>query len=167
MKPASVLILSLLVAPASFSAQSSAPASNYTVTLPGICPLNLRAQHLSDGDLVKTGIAHPKGIGQALHLTLSDLDRGPVAEANVLLRGFTPKGRLSQAAPDAKPNATRRQRIRFAPGQNQSADIWVPGLSAITSVEIVSVTYANGSSWTPSGSLSCRVTPDLFMPIHP
>lgn len=181
MKPASILIALLFLASRSLIAQNT-PAyatagieglnPNDTAAQPAViptnaCPVALRAQHMPDGDLVKTGVAHPKGIGQALHLTLSDPASRQIAEATIHLRGFTPKGRPSQIAPEPKGTATRRQLVHFPPGPNQYADIWVPGLSAVISVEVVSATYADGSRWTPSGTHSCRVTPDLFMPVHP
>ena len=193
MKPASVLILFLALPSSHTFAQdnpsasvnshgvaqmeqiapdgSSTPATSFNpaATLHNGCPVALTAQHLSDGDLVRTGITHPKGIGQGLHLTFYCSATGIISEATVLVRGWTPKGRITQAAPESQPNIARRMHIHLKPDSAQSAvaDIWVSGLSAITSVEILSATLADGSLWTRSGILSCRVAPDLLMPVHP
>lgn len=174
MKSASVLILFLLLAPISTFAQYK-PAPSYGVAgMEGLgpsdsCPVSLRAQFLPDGDLIKTGPAHPQGIGQALHLTFSNPSRGLVTEATLLLRGWTPKGRRFETGNDAKPDAVRSQHVHLVPGPNQTAtaDIWVAGLSAVTSVEIVSATYKNGSAWARPDNLSCGAVPDGFMLVHP
>ena len=190
MKPVSILILSLLLAPLAGVAQTNqnssgtsgmegvargtiigpdGHATNFTFPVSNPCPIGLRAQHVADGDLVKTGFAHPKGIGQALHLTLSDPGNRQIAEATIRLRGFTPQGHLSQAAPVSKDaNATCTQQLHFTPGADEAsvASTWVSGLSAITSVELLSATYTDGSHWAPSGTLSCHVSPDLLMPVH-
>jgi hypothetical protein len=149
-------------------------AANYTVNLLHTCPAGLSARHLSDGDLVKTGVAHPKGVGQALHLTLSGETHGPIKEATILFRGFLPKGHSALAASESNPSATRSQHVRFNASTDptdkakntSSADIWVAGLSAVTAVEVLSTTAADGSVWTPSGDIACRVAPDLFMPVQ-
>jgi hypothetical protein len=192
MKLASVIVFSLVVAPcallAQFTRQPSSgafriggpeqgeggQAASYTVNPPHFCPVGLSARHLPDGDLVKTGFAHPKGVGQALHLTLSGETHGPITEATILFRGFLPKGHSAQAASESNSSATRSQLVRFNAstdptdkGKNAStADIWVAGLSAVTSIEVLSTKSADGSVWTPSGDFSCRITPDLFMPVQ-
>lgn len=192
MKPASILIVSLpLLLFANFSrAQFTKPADSsfgvagmegvqiapdgksttFAVNIPNACPVGLRAQHLSDGDLMNTAITHPKGsIGQALHLTVPNSSHGTITEATILLRGWTPKGHIAQTAPNAEANATRSSHIKFVPDSDKSAtaDIWIAGLSAITSIEIASATYTDGSIWAPSGRLSCRIEPDLVMRVHP
>jgi hypothetical protein len=85
MKPASVLTLTLIFAPIPLLAQNfTAKMTDHATT----CPVSLSAQHLSDGDFVKTGIAHPKGLGQALHLNVANSTQGLVIQANILLRGW-------------------------------------------------------------------------------
>jgi hypothetical protein len=192
MKPASVLILSLpLLLSANFSrAQFTTPLNpssgvatmqstqiapdgkitNFAVAVPNACPVGLRAQHTSDGSILNARDPHPKSsIGQALHLTVPASSHGAITEATILLRGFTPKGRTAQTASGANANAIRSRHVKFVPGPDQSAtaDIWVGGLSAITSIEINSATYADGFSWAPSGGLACSVQPDLLMRVHP
>jgi hypothetical protein len=44
-----------------------------------------------------------------------------------------------------------------------SADIWVPGLSAVYTVDLISITYADGSTWTASTARSCRTPIDGMM----
>ncbi len=122
-----------------------APAANR-------CPISMRAQHLSDGSLMKAGGArHAAGIGQRLHLTLGNPRGQKIASAGLAVHGYTPKGRLMQASPmeGGGADATRSLTISFSAGEGDtvSADLWVPGMTAVQSIEVKSVTYADGSTW--------------------
>jgi hypothetical protein len=132
------------------------------------CPVSMRAQHLSDGSLVKAGKAQPpKGIGQRLHLTIGDPDRREITSAELVIRGFTANGRMVQAsaADGGNPNATRSLSVSFSAGDDNTvtADLWMPGMTAVQRIDLNSVTYADGSTWTLAGDLACRVTPDGLM----
>jgi len=43
------------------------------------------------------------------------------------------------------------------------ADLWLPGFTSVTSIELMEVTYADGSAWKISGSNVCRVQPNPLM----
>ncbi len=61
-----------------------------------LCPVSIQASHLSDGNVVRTGADHPKGVGQRLHLKLHSPDQRTIASAMMNLRGWTAKGRKAQ-----------------------------------------------------------------------
>jgi hypothetical protein len=132
------------------------------------CPVSMRAQHLSDGSMVKTSRpVHPAGIGQRLHLTLTNPDAKQIARAEVTIHGVTPKGRVMQAstAQENSADATRNMSVSFSAGPHgsASADLWAPGVSAVQSIELDSVTYSDGSIWKVADGVACRITPDPFM----
>jgi len=140
--------------------------TTHTFTVPNLCPVRIQASHLSDGSMIKTAKAHPKGIGQRLHLTLTSPDSRTIASAIINVRGWTAKGRAQQVS--AGRNAAllvRTLTIAFTAGtgRNASADAWAPGLTSVTSVELVSVAFADGTTWTPANGKTCRVTPDPLM----
>ena len=149
-------------------------ATAQTVPPPTLCPISMQASHLSDGNIVKTGadlskVDHAKGIGQRLHLKLNNPDQRTIASATVNLRGWKQKGRTEQlgqvgASEDGALGA-RTLTVPFTPNADRtvSTDIWVPGLTAVVSVELLSVKYSDGSTWTPPQGKTCRVAPDLLM----
>jgi hypothetical protein len=55
--------------------------------------------------------------------------------------------------------------VSFTPNGDHTvkADVWAPGLTAVVSVELLSVKYTDGSTWTPVQGHACRVTPDHMM----
>jgi hypothetical protein len=134
---------------------------------PGACPVSMRAQHLSDGNLVKTRDGHSSGIGQRLHLTLVSRDSRQIARATLRVRGFSPKARVTQTAPGAEPayDVTRTLTVTFEPAADRSAgaDFRVPGMTAVGRIDLESLEYSDGSTWKAGGALSCRVTPDPEM----
>ena len=163
MKTSFVLVAPLLLGTTALFSQTS--GSNLTTSRAIPCPLGLRAQHSADGDLVRTALTHPQGIGQALHLSVPASPQGAITQATIVLRGWSPARRIEQADAASDSNASRRQVVRFTPvgDGNSASDIWISGLSAITSVEIVSATYENGSHWSPSDGNVCRIAPDGLM----
>jgi hypothetical protein len=174
----------LAVAPLGLAAQSGSQSygaittigpngqvTSQTFTVPNPCPVSMQATHGSDGTMIKTGPTHPKdahstGIGQQLHLTLRSPDQRIIASATVNVRGWTAKGRIAHAdTGNDSALAVRTLTAPFAAGPNRSAsaDLRAPGLTSISSVELVSVTFTNGTTWTPAQGKTCRVSPDPMM----
>jgi hypothetical protein len=127
----------------------------------------MRAQHAADGDVLAVNSSHPKGIGQSLHLTVTSPDSRQIASATVTVRGLTPKGHVTQAlaSQDNAFDAEKAMDIRFSTGtgKDASADIWVPGLSAVKAIDMQSVTFADGSTWKLPAEKTCRTFPDPVM----
>jgi hypothetical protein len=85
----------------------------------------------------------------------------------VTVRGLTPKGRVTQALTDQDEasDAEKSMEIRFSaePGKGASADVWVPGLSMVKSIDMQSVTFTDGSTWKLPAEKTCRTFPDPVM----
>jgi hypothetical protein len=137
------------------------PLSNCWQQVP-VCPALFMAQHLSDGSMIRTGRAHPKGIGQSLHITLN-VHQGAIA--TLAVHGFSNKGRMTQASLGTSPDAVRTVTVYLAPAQNSqaAANIWAPELTAVTSIDLVSLKYDDGTSWSAPTGQTCQVTPDPMM----
>jgi hypothetical protein len=151
--------------------QGSAPSSVIVLTAPpqaSACPVSLRAQHLADGSMVRTRDGHSKGVGQWLHLSVDKPQAEQVTSALITVHGFADVPRVTEAAPAAKTqsDAQRTMTVSFStvPASGAAgADLWVPGMTAVTSIELKRVTYADGSLWSFAGGGSCRITPDPLM----
>ena len=185
MKLTHLLGLMLVVAPLAAAGQSSVSSSSLgvvtvtqigpggktttlTIAMPIPCPVSMHANHLADGSMVKTGGAHPQRPGQWLHVTLTSPDKRVLAKATFNVHGWTAKGRMEQTEAGRKSAPTWRTiqtPLTAGSGKTASADIWAPGLSAVSSVELLSVAFADGSTWAPAAGKSCRVMPDLMMAI--
>jgi hypothetical protein len=138
-----------------------------------VCPVSIQASHLSDGNVVRTSTGlssvdspKAKGVGQRLHLKLHSPDQRTIASATINLRGWTAKGRKAHVgSSDDAALGVRTLTVPFTLDADRmsSADIWAPGLTAVVSVELLSVKYTDGSTWTPVQGHACRVAPDHLM----
>ncbi len=145
---------------------SGGDTSTPVVTLPNPCPVSVQASHLSDGSVMKTRVDHPIGIGQRLHLKLTSPDQRTIDSATVSLQGWTATGRITQAGTKKDTGLeTRTLTVFLIPGADRAAtvDVWASGLTAVESVELLSVKYSDGSTWTPTQGKTCSVAPDHLM----
>ena len=149
-----------------------------TIVLPAAgnvsCPVAMQAQYGADGGLmaVRGGATH-SGIGTPLRLTLNNPKPGEISAIRITFHGWDGTGRTLPAkstAPAAETNssyanATRTMDLTVSIGPQKSADtvVWVSGLTAVDSIDLDSVSYADGSNWEPRASQACRIVPDPKM----
>jgi hypothetical protein len=126
------------------------------------CPAMFTARHLSDGSMVRTGGTHPKGPGQSLHVTLN-VSQGAIA--TLAVRGFSNKGRMTETSLGSAPDAVRTVTTYLAATPNGQAggNVWAPDLTAVASIDLVSLKYDDGTSWSAPSGKTCHVTPDPMM----
>jgi hypothetical protein len=138
-----------------------------TLPLPFACPVLMHAGHLADGSMVRTGTAHPSGIGQWLSLSLTSLENRQIAKATLTVHGLTPKAHVTQtlSARGGPDDSSQTFHLAFSSSSHQPAlaTLWVPGVSAVERIDIESVDYADGSIWKLSDGQSCQVKPDPYM----
>jgi hypothetical protein len=161
------------------SSQGSTPQSVTVLTSPpqtSGCPVSLRAEHKADGTMVQAGDqtrgTHPKGhagIGQWLHLTLANPKGKKVTAALITVFGFSDKARMTQTSGNGA-DARRTITVPFstvplsgAAPATAEADVWVPYMTAVQSIEIHSVTFDDGAVWSFAGKAGCHIMPDPLM----
>ena len=93
-----------------------------------------------------------------------------IASATAMVYGFgsRPRYELISPGPEPKGNGwsgpTRKLQLRFTSRDGSSmAELWLPGFGAVRGLNVDSITYADGSTWTPARGESCTVTPSLLM----
>ncbi len=171
MKRATALSFALLLGSIPLAAQNARQQAQPTPQVPSgsdVCPVSLRAEQKAAGEVLAADKSRPKGVAQHLQLTLAHPGSRRIARARVTVHGLTAKGRVT-------PTPTRRQNpsdasrtfdLTFHAGPNDkaaSADLWVRGLTAVLTVDLDSVTFADGSIWTLKGRDACRIVPDPLM----
>lgn len=163
-----VLSIALVLGPTLVAAQTTVAVQDtpaHTTVLqiaaqPDNCPISLRAQQMPGGDRMVVDGVPVKTIAQMLHLTASAPHSRQVTAANITVRGysnkarFMPTGLTNQDAGDA----AKTMDVNFASTSEKDAstDVSVAGFSAVTVVDLNSVTYSNGSTWKLAAGRSCR-----------
>jgi hypothetical protein len=149
------------------------------VNLPQLssCPVSVRAQQSSAANRMEVDQSRPKGLAQLIHLTLANPAGSQVTRAKVTIRGLLPKTRatltpaLTSMTLGADPSdAAKTLDVAFSTtpetssaDKSATADLWVPALSAVYTIDLVSVTYADGSTWTANTAKTCRTPIDGMM----
>jgi hypothetical protein len=136
----------------------------------GSCPVSLRANQAAGGNSLEVDNAKPKGIAQGLRLLVVEPKSKQVVSASVTVRGLADKGRMVQtlSTDSETSDASRTLEAKFAAGAGNegSAFIWVPGLTAVQAIDLDSVTYSDGTTWKMAESSVCRIVPDPLMLVN-
>jgi secreted PhoX family phosphatase len=130
------------------------------------CPVSLRARQAGGGDMVKINGVPVNGVAQRLHLTVTNPDSRRVVAANVTVRGFADKARFVETlSSQDNSDAARTMDVRLLAdsGKEASADLRVPDFTAVSAIDLNSVTYADGSIWKLAAGSSCRSWIDGLM----
>jgi hypothetical protein len=186
------VLLASVTMSAQRESQTSSPSGQIVLVQPpptvGTCPLGMHVRQGVNGQLLEVkGDRRMGSFAAKLILTLTGpaLGQGEttfkvpamanslqIKEAAVTVHGWNGKGRIVRARSGAlkqdqedSHELTKTFTIRFAaPDVNEiSSEFLVSGLTSWTSVDLNSVTYADGETWTFSGSASCHAVPDPLM----
>jgi len=157
-------------------AQKSAPSKTVLqiqVIDPSACPVQMRAQHGGGGAMVKVRPSDPEAPAnqmpsQRIRLTLSKANSAAITAATVTVHGFTGKARVIpvESLTQDSSDGAKTIDVAFSPdaaGQAAS-DFRAPGFTAVTRIDLESVTYADGTTWKSDGRV-CSVVPDGLMPV--
>lgn len=134
------------------------------------CPVSLEARQDMDGGMVKvrdgaTDVPHPDPKpGQTLRLIVRD--NPSVVSATIKVSGLAARTRFSRSeigVPQA--DLWRTLQVSFTPDNSGGASAFfkLPGFTSVTSIRVISFTYADGTTWTSPRQGQCSVRPDPFM----
>jgi hypothetical protein len=151
------------------------------------CPVPMRARHEGGGNMRYTQSgqkpAPPPAIAQRIRLILgSGKEPAAVLSARVTVRGTSAKWRTVPTSqlpnwsgpigsdPDGS-DLKRTLNITFHPdvtasveaNEGLSSEMVLSGFTSVQSITLDSLTYTDGSIWTPETGRGCRVTPDPLM----
>jgi hypothetical protein len=135
------------------------------------CPAAFTAKQGGMGDLVavKPGQKSEDGQGFSQHIRLSvsgDKSKLNVVAARVTVHGLAPQARAVpvQSGSDGPAQISRTMNVSFAGDSagESGANLLLRGYTAVLSIDVNSITYADGSTWK-SGEGMCRIVPDPLM----
>jgi hypothetical protein len=83
----------------------------------------------------------------------------------VTVHGFSNKARVTQAGSGDGADTMKTLTVTFKALEDKSSagELWAPGMTAVTRIDLGSVTYADGTVRTFTAQQACRVVPDSFM----
>lgn len=137
----------------------------------GGCPISMDArQGLWDHTIrVRDGQKEKiyNGFGQRISLTLTDIHAERIVGATVKVLGLSGHNRMltTDAMSGPKPDASRIIHLTsFSEAKDGvTAELYAPGFTSVSSIQLLEITYANGSTWSNPNLKVCRVAPDPLM----
>lgn len=157
------------------ASQSHSIPGRYTVPeIPSRCPVDLQAQRGSNAGMVVTrGFGdHGPGIGiaQRLHMALTNPGGSDIVGITLVVHGLTNTTRMSQTLQVGSGDVgtiSRTVQLGVSVGARKQAvtDLTVASFTAVTRVDLVDISYQDGSKWHASEKQTCQITPDLYMPV--
>jgi hypothetical protein len=138
---------------------------------PSKCPVGLEAEQ--DGSLFvyKNAKSDPAGdvdqrFSKRFDFKVTNFLPHDIVAAEITAHGFSYKGRIIPIS-DATPNIWKTVDIALDVKGNSSAsrEVSFARFSTIRTMEVNSVTYADGSTWRASSPGACSVAPNLLMRI--
>jgi hypothetical protein len=136
----------------------------------GVCPVLMHAKQGSGGGLVSVRGKEPPTTGpvQRIHLVVDHGKKVKVTSAHVRVYGMSGRRNHIQNAmtgPDAAADFRRTLDVGFTAESDREsgADLVLPGFTAVSRIVLQSITYDDGSTWTPGRNQMCAAAPDPFM----
>ena len=136
-------------------------------TAGGNCPVGLSVNHGSSFPARKTigpSAAPAAPVEQRIQLTMTNLSSQEIVRAQITFHGLSDKWRYVPLPEAPAPDLTKRVEVTLDVRGNShaSSDLSLNRFTSVTSVDLDSLTYADGSTWEASSG-ACSVVPDPFM----
>ncbi len=178
MKPASMLSLALVLAATSTFGQLQTSGSQVGRAN---CPLYMEvtfsglSQELSirnDLGNIDPNITVAPGVQQRIDLSVQNPMSFGIEKVEITVHGFSHEARFIPLASD-KPDLAKTIDVdlkvpgntsstNIAPNASATANLPLPHFAAVSFVELDSITYADGHTWTAGSPKSCGVAPGLM-----
>ena len=128
------------------------------------CPVGFFASRQATGQIMSAGDAKQAGPAQGLHLTLNHLTEPAIESIEITVYGVSSKARVLPAGPTPE-DVSKTFELRRSAGSNSlsDADVWMHNVGSLSRVDLISITYADGTSWHATENFKCRAVPSNFL----
>jgi len=128
------------------------------------CPVGFFASRQATGHMMSAGDARQAGPAQGLHLMLNHLTAPAIESIEVTVYGVSSKARVLPAhEPSADVSKTFELRRETGSASLSDADVWMHNVGALSRVDLISIHYADGTTWNATENFKCRAVPSNFL----
>jgi hypothetical protein len=137
------------------------PSANATTG----CPIGFAASRQADFQTMLASDRSQPGPAQGLHLMLSHLNAPAIQSIEVTVYGISPKLRALPADGPSSDTISRTFELQRQIGSTSltEGDVWMHNVGSLSRVDLISVTFTDGSTWHATDSLKCRAVPSNFV----
>jgi hypothetical protein len=128
------------------------------------CPVGFFASRQAIGNFMSAGDAGQAGPAQGLHLMLNRLTGPAIESIEITVYGVSSKGRVLPAGLPSD-DVSKTFELRRETGSNSlsDADVWIHNVGSLSRVDLISIHYADGTTWHTADNLKCRAVPSNFL----
>jgi hypothetical protein len=129
------------------------------------CPVGLSAERRSDTMMLRTGDTRRDEPALGLRITFNRREGSQIESAEITVYGTTSKLLALPAATSLSDEVSKTFQLRRTQGSEglQEASIWMHKVGSLTRVELTSITYADGTTWSESKATQCDAVPSALM----
>lgn len=128
------------------------------------CPVGFFARRQATGQIMTAGDARQAGPAQGLHLVLDHLTAPAIDSIEITVYGVSSKARVLPAhEPSADVSKTFELRRENGSNSLSDADVWMHNVGSLTRVDLISIHYADGTTWNATENLKCRAVPSNLL----
>lgn len=178
MRRLSVSLLFLLIATltmAQTAAQKSLPVINsapeqtirhYPIVIGRpVCPTNFYATRQAGGQIMTAGDAKQAGPAQGLHLTLYLPGGLAIESIEVTVYATSSRARVLPVDSASSDTISKTFELHRTAGSTSlsDADVWMYKVGSVSWADLISITYADGTTWHATPNLPCRAVPSNYL----
>jgi hypothetical protein len=128
------------------------------------CPIGFYAARRAAGQIMSAADARQAGPGQGLHLMLNHLDGPAIETIEITVYGVSAKARVLPAGPQPE-DVSKTFELTRQPGSNSlsDADVWMHDVGSLSRADLISIRYADGTTWHATENLKCGAVPSNFV----
>jgi hypothetical protein len=130
------------------------------------CPVGFFASRQATGQIISAGDAKQAGPAQGLHLILNQRAQPAIDSIEITVYGYgiSSKARALPAH-EPSPDVSKTFELRRSAGSNSlsDGDVWMHNVGSLSRVDLISITYADGTTWHATENLRCRAIPSNFL----
>jgi hypothetical protein len=139
-----------------------------------LCPLTMHVRQGAGGKMTAVGKdgLRVKMFAARLKLLLEDprTDKPSqrMAQATVTVHGMNGAGNVIPVeGRSGRADITKTLTVRLGLDEDRAVagDLWLPGFTVATMVDLESVTYEDGTVWKFAAAEGCHTSPDFLMPV--
>lgn len=141
------------------------PVVHYTIRPDNTgCPIGFFASRQGTGHAMTAGDAGKAGPAQGLHLILNRLTQPAIDSIEITVYGISSKARVLPAGPLPE-DISKTFELRRSAGSNtlSDGDVWMHNVGSLSRVDLISIHYADGTTWHTTENLKCRAVPSNFL----
>jgi hypothetical protein len=171
----------LFTAPTIFAQQSGTPGNTKSTVLAlprapeSSCPIGMRARRsaglpvsMNAGPPIEKSPKAPNSpvSTQKIQLTMTNRLAHEIVSAQFVVHGYSSKTRaMSLANSSPEPDLAKTVDVVLdVKGKSEaSSDLLLSRFAAVTSIDLKSITYADGNTWNTPSAEACSIAPDLMM----